>query len=151
MLSSTYTAGAITSVAYRSIQKKIGSVGIPVAVGGIRRGKTNCSQVCLAAVGNYPSGCHLHLTESAARFYLTGGVPFLYDDPSSSDVLKPLLMNTFGGSKMTTKYKECSPRCAPLITVNEGVLDDLAKLDERSVKVYKIRGRDSTLKVGGMT
>ena len=114
-----YLAGAAISMAYESIQKKIGSVALHVAVGGISRGKTNCAQVCIAAAGNYPSGCHLYITESAARSYMKGGVPFLYDDPSNLDVLKPLLMNSFGGSKMSNKVTEFAARCSPLITLNE--------------------------------
>lgn len=82
-------------------------------------------------MGNYPSGSHLYMTESAARSYLKSGLPFLYDDPSNLDVLKPILMNSFGGAKISTKHKEITARCSPLITVNEGLLDDLAKSDER--------------------
>lgn len=126
-----FSAGAIISVAYRMIQQKIGSVAVHVAVGGVSKGKTNCSQVCLAAVGNYPSGCHMQLTECAARSYLSNGIPFLYDDPSNIEVLKPLLMNSFGGSKISTTFKESSPKCSPLVTVNEEILDDLSKQDER--------------------
>ncbi len=124
-------AGAAISLAYEDVHKKVGSVGLHVAVGGISRGKTNCAQICLAAMGNYPCGSHQYLTESVARAYMANGVPFLYDDPSNMDVLKPILMNSFGGAKMTTQHGEFVARCSPLITANDALIDDLSKADER--------------------
>ena len=124
-------AGTTISLDYEAVQAKVGAVGIHVAVGGIGRGKTNCAQICLAATGNYPSGCHVYMTESAARGYMGNAVPFIYDDPSNLEVLKPILMNSFGGCKISTKTKEVRARCAPLVTANESILDDLAKVDER--------------------
>ena len=106
------------------------SVGIHVAVSSISRGKTNCAKVALAAVGNYPKGYTIYLTDSLALSYLGGAVPFVYDDPSSDRVLKPLLMNSFGGAEMGTQRQQFVARCSPIITANEIILEDLAKANK---------------------
>ena len=114
---------------HTTILKRFGSLAINVAVGGISRGKSLCAKLAVASVGNYPSGYCIHLTESKARSHLSGALPFLYDDPSKIAVLKPLLMNSFGGAKMSTKREELVARCVPLVTANEHVLDSLSKED----------------------
>ena len=130
MLSS---AGAIEAMMYATIQKRIGSVGIHIAVGRISMGKSNCAQIVLSAVGNYPGGYTIHLSESVARSYLRSALPFVYDDPKNLDVLKPLLMNAFGGAKMSTQHGEHFARCTPIVTANDEILDNLATCDERYV------------------
>lgn len=74
-----------------------------------------------------------YLTESMARGYLSGALPFLYDDPSSDVVLKPLLMHSFGGVEMGTRRAQFSARCSPIVTCNEFVVDSLSKADERYI------------------
>ena len=124
-------AGAMESMMYENIQKRIGSVAIHVAVGKISMGKSNCAQIVLSAIGNYPGGYNIHLTDSMARAYLKGALPFVYDDPQNLDVLKPLLMNSFGGAKMSTRISESFARCSPIVTANEEIVDSLAASDER--------------------
>ena len=68
--------------------------------------------------------------DSLARSYLGGALPFVYDDPSSDRVLKPLLMNSFGGAEMGTQRQQFVARCSPIITANEFILEDLAKADK---------------------
>ena len=98
-------------------------MAIHVAVGGISRGKSLCAKLAIASAGNYPSSYCIHLTESKARSHLNGALPFPYDDdPSKIDVLKPLLMNSFGGAKMSAKRED-------LVTAIEHVLDSLSKED----------------------
>lgn len=117
------------SMMHSTILKRFGSLAMHVAVGGISRGKSLCAKVAIACVGNYPSGYCIHLTESKARSHLSGALPFLYDDLSKVDVLKPLLMNAFGGAKMSTRREDLVARCVPLVTANEHVLESLYKED----------------------
>ena len=92
MVSSYYCSigAACISLQYDAMLQRFQSIGIHVAVSSISRGKTNCAKVALAAVGNYPKGYTIYLTDSLARSYLGGALPFIYDDPSSDRVLKPL-------------------------------------------------------------
>ena len=114
------------SLQYDAMLQRFQSIGIHVAVSSISRGKTNCAKVALAAVGNYPKGYTIYLTDSLARSYLGGALPFVYDDPSSDRVLKPLLMNSFGGAEMGTQRQQFVAR----YTANEFILEDLARADK---------------------
>ena len=116
---------------YESILARCGSVGIVVATSAISRGKTNCAKLAIAMCGNYPKGCVGYLTDSMARSLLSGALPFLYDDPSNDTVLKPLLMNSFGGLEMGTRRAQFAARCSPIVTCNEFVIDSLARADDR--------------------
>ena len=116
---------------HESMLARCGSMGIAVATSTISRGKTNCAKVAVAMCGNYPKGCTGYLTESMARVHLSGALPFLYDDPNSDLVLKPLLMHSFGGAEMGTRRAQFSARCSPLVTCNEFVIESLAKADDR--------------------
>ena len=138
---------ACISLQYDVMLQRFQSVGIHVAVSSISRGKTNCAKVALAAVGNYPKGYTIYLTDSLARSYLGGALPFVYDDPSSDRVLKPLLMNSFGGAEMGTQRQQFVARCSPIITANEFILDDLAKADKRYSTCMCIEYLPLTLKI----
>ena len=85
------------------MQRRFGSVGVHLAVSSISRGKSNCAKVAIALTGNYPKGVVTHMTDSTARMYLSGALPFLYDDPSGDQVLKPMLMNSFSGAEISTQ------------------------------------------------
>ena len=128
-----HTGAAIISMHYEGIQKRVGSVGVHVAVGAISRGKSNCAKVALAVTGNYPKGYAIYLMDSMARSYLSGALGFVYDDPSTDAVLKPLLMNSFGGAEMSTQRHQFVARCSPIITANEFVIDGPAKADARYI------------------
>ena len=121
-----------------AIQSRFGAVAIHLAVSSISRGKSNCAKVAIAMVGNFPKGVVSHLTDSAARSYLSGALPFLYDDPTRDDVLKPLLMNSFGAGEMSTHRQKFSARCVPLVTCNERILEDLLKADQRYYVKYNL-------------
>ena len=71
-----------------------------------------------------------------ARGHLSGALPFLYDDPSSDPVLKPLLMNSFGGTEIGTRRAQYAARCSPIVTCNEFVIESLSRADDRSVELY---------------
>lgn len=116
-----------------SIQRRFRSVGIHLAVSSISRGKSNCAKIAVAMASNFPKGVVTHLTDSTARMYLSGSLPFLYDDPSNDQVLKPMLMNSFGGAEISTQRQQFTARCSPIITANEFLLDDLVKADRRYV------------------
>lgn len=116
---------------YEAMIARCGSVGIAVATSPISRGKTNCAKVAVAMCGNYPKGCTGYLTDSMARGHLSGALPFLYDDPSTDTVLKPLLMNSFGGTEIGTRRAQYSARCSPIVTCNEFVIESLSRADDR--------------------
>lgn len=139
------TGAAIISMHYEDIQKRVGSVGVHVAVSATSRGKSNCAKVALAMAGNFPKGYAIYLTDSMARTYLSGALPFIYDDPSTDAVLKPLLMNSFGGAEISTQRHQFVARCSSIITVNEFVVDGLAKADARFVYIHILNiGVDNT-------
>ncbi|SMN00754.1 hypothetical protein SPONL_1543 [uncultured Candidatus Thioglobus sp.] len=125
------TGSAMMSMQYEPMVSRYGSLPIAVASSSISRGKSNCGKVAIAACGNYPKGYTCYLTDSMARGHLSGGVPFLYDDPSMDSVLKPLLMHSFGGGEMGTRKIQFSARCTPIVTCNEFVIEKLATADER--------------------
>lgn len=118
---------------YNGIIARVGSVGVAIAYSSISRGKSNSSKVAIAICGNYPKGCVIHLSESHARSYLASGLPFLYDDPSSDSVLKPLLMNAFGGAEMGTSRSQHVANCSPIVTANDHIIDQLSLADKRFV------------------
>ncbi len=120
-----------------AMQSRFGAVAIHLAVSPISRGKSNCGKVAVAMVGNFPKGVVGHLTDSAARSYLSGALPFLYDDPTRDDVLKPLLMNSFSAAEMSTQRQKFNARCVPIVTCNERIVEDLTKADRRFVCVHK--------------
>ena len=120
-------AGAsIISLFYESMQKRLGSVGIHIAYGGISRGKTTAAKIALAVCCNLQKGYTISLSESLARRYLRGAVPYVYDDPSDDNVVKDLLMNAFGGAGMGTAREQLSARSSPIVTANEFLIDDLS-------------------------
>ncbi len=114
-----------------AMQRRFGAVGIHLAVSPVSRGKSNCAKVAVAVAGNYPKGVVTLLTDSRARTYLSGSLPFVYDDPTCDTVLKPLLMNSFGGAEMSTQRQQFSARCSPLVTANVSVVEELVKADRR--------------------
>ena len=75
--------------------------------------------------------CAGYLTDSMARGHSSGALPFLYDDPSSDTVLKPLLMNSFGGIDIQTRKAQYAARCSPIVTCNEFVIESLSRADDR--------------------
>ena len=68
-----------------------------------------------------------HLTDSTARIQ-SGALQFLYDDPSSEQVLKPTLMNSFSGAEISTQHQQFTAQCPPIVTANEFLLDELVKV-----------------------
>lgn len=82
------------------------------------------------------------LTVSLAKDLLRGGLPFAFDDPDNDDILKPLLMNCFGGAEMGTSKDQFSARCSPLATANYNIVEDLSsisveKLDNKNILLLK--------------
>ncbi len=126
-----HTGAGILSMRYEAVMSCGGAVVIVVATSSISRGKTNGAKVAIAMYGNYPKGCSGFHTDSMARSHLGGALPFLYDDPSSDSVLKPLMMNSFGGVEMGTRRAQFSARCSPIVTCNEFIIDNLSKPDDR--------------------
>lgn len=125
--------GAVVSLFYENVKALCGSVAIHMAVGGVSRGKSISLQTVLAACCNYPNGYQTNLTESMARRFLGGSLPFGYDDPANTDIVKQLLVNAFGGAGMVNDHIQLHAQCTPLITANEDVLEKLALAETRFV------------------
>ena len=56
--------------------------------------------------GNFPKGYAIYMTDSMARSFLSSALPSIYDDPSDDRVLKPLLINSFEGTKIGTQHTQ---------------------------------------------
>ena len=117
--------GAVISLFYQDVKALCGSVAIHMAVGDVSRGKSIALQSVLAACCNYPNGYNTCLSESMARRFLSGSLPFGYDDPANDEVVRQLLINAFGGAGMINEHSQLHALCSPLITANEDVLEKL--------------------------
>ncbi len=85
----------MVSLFYESVLEVSGGVSIYIAWGVTSRGKSNSVQVALAAAGNHAKGYKTYLSESSARRYLSGALPFAFDDPNNGVIIKQLLINAF--------------------------------------------------------
>ena len=94
-----YTAGGVLSLNYEGILTRFGALAVYLAIGEVSRGKSIAAKLVVAACCNYPRGYLQMLTVSLAKDLLRGGLPFAFDDPDNDEILKPLLMNSFGGQK----------------------------------------------------
>jgi len=90
-----FVGGAVLSLCYESVHAMCGTVAIHIAYGDVSRGKSNAVRLNLAACCIYPKGYLTHLSESMARRFLSGALPFTYDDPSNDGLVKQLLINAF--------------------------------------------------------
>lgn len=127
----TSLGGAVISLFYEDVRALCGSVAIHMAVGGVSRGKSIALQAVLAACCNYPNGYHTSLSESMAKRFLSGSLPFGYDDPANDDLVKQLLIHTFGGAGLANEQRQVHALCSPLITANEDVLEKLVLAETR--------------------
>jgi len=116
---------------YDKLQALSGSAAVHIAVGGVSRGKSIALKLALAACCNYPNGYQTCLSESMARRYLSGSLPFGYDDPGNDEIVKQLLINAFGGAGMGNEHIQINAHCTPLITANEHVLEQLSLAETR--------------------
>lgn len=128
-----YIGGAVLSLFYEKLQALTGSAAIHIAVGGVSKGKSIALKLVLAACCNFPNGYQTCLSESMARRFLSGGLPFGYDDPGNDDIVKQMLINSFGGAGMVNEHNQMKASCTPLITANEHVLQQLSLSETRSV------------------
>ena len=118
---------------YDDIKASLGSVGVHVAYGEISKGKSNAVKVAISACCNLEKGYLTYMTESLSRQLLSNGLPFAYDDPTNAVVLKQVLINAFGGAGMGTQCSHGSARCAPLVTANTFVINELSEAETRYV------------------
>ncbi len=126
-----YAGAAVISLFYECVLELSGSVGIHIACGAVSRGKSTAVKVALAAACNLEKGYKTYLSDSSARRYLAGALPFAFDDPSNATILKQLLINAFGGAEMGTERSQFRARCAPLVTANMEVIDELTAAETR--------------------
>ncbi len=127
------------SLVYESVISRFGALALHVAVGKVSRGKSNATKLAIAACCNYPKGYMQSMTESLARTFLQGALPFAYDDPDNEDILKPLLMNSFGGSEMGTSREQFSARCSPLSTANTEIIEHLSTLSAEKYELHHVQ------------
>lgn len=126
-----HAGGAVLSLFYNKLQALSGSAAVHLAVGGVSKGKSIALKLALAACCNYPNGYQTCLSESMARRYLSGSLPFGYDDPENDEIVKQLLINAFGGAGMGNEHIQINALCTPLITANEHVLEQLSLAETR--------------------
>ena len=124
-LNLSFTAGAIISLFYESLQMRCGSVAITIVYGPVRGGKTNLVKLSLAMCAN-TDGVVAYLSESSARKKLGSSLPFAFDDPNQSEEkYKSMLIQGFGGASLENDAEKITPRCVPLITANDHIVDAL--------------------------
>ena len=86
----------------------------------------------MAACGNPENGVVTYLSDSLAQKKLGSSLPFAYDDPSSTeDKFKHMLITAFGGAGQENQHGHISPRCVPLVTANQFIIDALTEDDPR--------------------
>ena len=95
-----YTLYTASSVCEGLIQK-YSSVFIPVAYGGINRGKTKGAEIAVRAAGQFKP-IYSSTTDALMKHLLWAGLPFVYDDPSKLDIFKETIMKAFGGGLLGT-------------------------------------------------
>ena len=118
-------AGAIISLFYESIQQRCDSVAVTLAYGPVSGGKTNLVKLALAMCANV-EGVVAYLSESSARKKLASSLPFAFDDPNQSEEkFKTMLIQAFGGTSLDNDAEKITPRCVPLITVDDHIVDAL--------------------------
>ena len=124
----------MVSLFYESIQKRCGNVAICIAYGPASGGKSNAVKVALSVCGNLDSGYVTYLSESSARKKLGSALPFVYDDPNSTeDKFKRMLITAVGGAAQENQRGRITPRCVPLVTANQFIVDNLTEDDPRWV------------------
>jgi len=96
-------------------------------------------KVSLSVCGNLESGYLTYLSESSARRRLGSSLPFAYDDPNGTEEkFKRMLITAFGGAGQENQ-RGCgcvTPRCVPLVTANEFIIDNLTEDDPRYTYMY---------------
>ena len=96
-----YTASSVSSLFYEGLIQKYTSVFIPVAYGGINRGKTKGAEIAVRAAGQFEP-IYSSMTNALMKHLLWAGLPFVYDDPSKLDIFKETIMRAFGSGLLGT-------------------------------------------------
>ena len=53
-------------------------------------------------------------------------LPFAFDDPNQSeDKFKSMLIQAFGGASLENDVEKITPRCVPIITANDHIINAL--------------------------
>ena len=94
-------------------------------------GKMNALKIALAAVPDFPADYTTCLSESKSCHYLASVMQFGYDDPSSADMLRQLLINALGGATMGPEHGMLRAHCVPLIPANQFIVNTLIEAEER--------------------
>ena len=125
-------AEAIISLFYEGIQKRCGSVAVCIAYGHVSGGKSNAVKMALALCANLERGYLTYISESSGRKKLGCGLPFAIDDPTKShEKFKEMLIQAFGGATMENEKGVVVPKCVPLVTANQFIVDALTSDDPR--------------------
>lgn len=125
-------AEAIISLFYEGIQRRCGSVAVCIAYGQVSGGKSNAVKMALALCANLERWYLTYISESSGRKKLGCGLPFAIDDPTKShDKFKEMLIQAFGGATMENEKGVVVPKCVPLVTANQFIVDALTSDDPR--------------------
>ena len=107
-------------------------MAVCIAYGHVSGGKSNSVKMAVAVCANLEKGYVTYISESSGRKKLGSGLPFAIDDPSKSqDKFKEMLIQTYGGATMENEKGVITPKCVPLITANEFIIDALTSDDPR--------------------
>ena len=103
-----------------------------VGVGDPGTGKTKEGHVALATVGAYPNKFFNMFTDALnGEIAAQTTMGFQADDPTDPRELGKAAKRFFSDGTNATMRKENSPKCTPLCTVNEHVIDSLSKPDRK--------------------
>lgn len=122
------------SLQYEAVFKRCGSVAIPLVYGRHSCDKSNFVKIGIAACGNLENGMVTYLSSSSLCTKMKGSLPFVYDDPSNTTTqFKQIIIEAFGGAGVEHSREKVKPRCIPLITANEFIVDKLTADEPRLV------------------
>ena len=119
--------GAVISLFYEGIQRRCGSVAISIAYGPPSGGKTNAVRLAVTAcLWKSKRSSSLPVRELSKKETWIFTSFCLCDDPSNTeDKFKRMLITAFGGGMQENQQGRVSPKCVPLITANQFVIDAL--------------------------
>ena len=100
-------------------------MAITIVYGPVSGGKTNLVKLSLAMCAN-TDGVVTYISESSARKKIGLSLPFAFDDPNQSeDKFKSMLIQAFGGASLENDVEKITPRCIPIITANDHIINAL--------------------------
>lgn len=125
-----FIASVVIAIFYEDIMEQFDLLPLPIAFGPPNRGKSWAAKFAVASCGNQ-KGVYTDITSAVARKLVSQPIPFVYDDPNDSSLIKELLITVFGGSEVGTAHNVSHSRTTPIITANTFIIESLADDDDR--------------------